>query len=44
MTTPPSTPLEVLARRLVFVRRHMKPTELHIDNLPHALSEYRATR
>ena len=44
MTTPPGTPLEVLERRLFFVRRHMKSTEFRIDNLSHALSEYRATQ
>ena len=44
MTTPPGTPLEVLERRLLFVRRSMKSTEFRIDNLPHALSEYRPTQ
>lgn len=43
MTAPPGTSIEVLERRLHFVRSSMKSTEFRIENLPHALSEYRPT-
>jgi hypothetical protein len=44
MIVPSGTPLEVLERRLAFVRRHMNAHEFYIENLPHALSQYTPTQ
>ena len=40
MTTPPDTPLEVLERRLAFMRRNMNAQQFYIENLANALSQY----
>jgi hypothetical protein len=44
LSSPVGAPLEVLERRLAFVRRNMNASQFYIENLPHALSQYTATQ